>query len=125
MSSDDELMRDIVDEARVDWIDFGHALGIVKIVEGGDDRLERFRRAAPLVVRLVRDSRLVPGEIGRTPGAFIAWPMSARAAADALEQYFGQVLAGEKPLEPWQPCLFAAGDSDSLERGRREQEQAE
>jgi hypothetical protein len=122
MSDDEELMEDILNEARFDWIDLGHALAVVKIVEGGDDRVERYRRAAALVIRLVRDARLVPGDIGTTPGAFMAWDMAPENAADALERHARAVLAGDKPLEPWQPCLFADAESESLERGRQEVE---
>ena len=39
---------------------------------------------------------------------FVAWDMSPEEAADALERHARAVLAGDKPLEPWQPCMFAA-----------------
>ena len=108
MSVDEELMADIVNEARFDWIDLGHAMAVVKIVEGGDDRIERYRRATALAVRLLGEGRLVAGDIGTTKGAFVAWDMSPEEAADALERHARAVLAGDKPLEPWQPCMFAA-----------------
>lgn len=122
MSRDDELVEDILNEARFDWIDMGHATGVVSLVEGGEDDVALWRRAGALVVGLVREGRLVPGRIGKTRGSFIAWSVSPEEAARFLEQYFGQVLAGEKPLEPWQPCLFADAESESLARGRREQQ---
>ncbi|GAA4728553.1 hypothetical protein [Actinomycetospora chibensis] len=108
MSADEDLMADIVNEAQFDWIDLGHAMAVVKIVEGGDDRVERYRRATDLVVRLVREGRLVPGDIGTAPGAFAAWDMAPGDAAQALERHTQAVLAGDEPLEPWQPCMFAA-----------------
>lgn len=60
MNADSEL-NDIVEEARFDWIDFVHAVGVVKIVEGGEGRVELVRRAGPLVVQLMRQGRLIPG----------------------------------------------------------------
>lgn len=123
MSADEELMDDIVNEARFDWIDLGHALAVVRIVEGGEDRLARYRRATALVVRLVREGRLVAGDIGTTRGAFVAWDMSPDDAADELERHARAVLSGDLPLEPWQPCMFADAESETLERGRREREE--
>ena len=123
MSADEELMDDIVNEARFDWIDLGHALAVVRSVEGGDDRLVRYRRATALVVRLVREGRLVAGDIGTTRGAFVAWDMTPNDAAEELERHARAVLSGDLPLEPWQPCMFAAAGSESLERGRREMEE--
>jgi hypothetical protein len=40
-------------------------------VEGGEDQLALLRRAGALVVQLLRDGRLVPGEIGSKPGEFV------------------------------------------------------
>jgi hypothetical protein len=108
MSSDRELMDDIVAEARVDWIDMGHAIGVVSQAEGKDDDLSLLRRAGDLVTRLVRDGRLVPGGVGTEPGAFVAWSTTPAESAQLLEDYVGQVVAGAKPFEPWEPCLFAA-----------------
>jgi hypothetical protein len=112
MTTEHQLMDDIVAEARVDWIDMGHAIGIVGQVEGGDD-LALLRRAGTLVARLVRDGRLVPGGIGAAPGAFVPWSATPAEAALFLEEYVGQVVAGAKPFEPWEPCLFAAATPSS------------
>jgi hypothetical protein len=111
MSRDAEMMQDIVEEARVDWIDMGHAIGIVSLAEGGDDDLALLRRAGALLAGLVRDGRLVAGEIGDGPGAFVPWRLSPPDAAQYLEDYVDQVVNGAKPFEPWQPCLFAAAPS--------------
>jgi hypothetical protein len=84
----------------------GHAMGVVHIAAGGEDQLALLRRAGTLVVGLVRDGRLVPGE-------FVPWQLDADAAAHVLREYFDEVIAGTKPVEPWQPCLFAvAGYND-------------
>ena len=110
----------LIDEARDDWIDIGHAMGLVHIAEGGTDQLALFRRAGALVVSLVRAGRLSPGEIGKAPGEFVPWPVAPAAAAQALEEYLDEVLSGAKPVEPWQPCLFAVtGHNDGLPDGRR------
>lgn len=123
MSRDADVMEDILNEARFDWIDMGHAIGIVSIDEGGDDDLALFERAGRLVVRLVREGRLVPGDIGKRPGSFIAWPLSPTDASQVLGEYVDDVLVGRRPLEPWQPCMFADAESESLERGRREMQE--
>ncbi|MFC5136962.1 hypothetical protein ACFPK1_01845 [Actinomycetospora rhizophila] len=102
-------MDDIVEEARVDWIDMGHAIGIVSLAEGGEDDLALLRRAGTLVARLVREGRLVPGDIGTRPGEFLSWPSSPDESARHLE-YVDAVVSGTKPYEPWQPCMFAAVD---------------
>ncbi|MHC1558127.1 hypothetical protein ACR9E3_04180 [Actinomycetospora sp. C-140] len=104
------IMDDIVGEAHVDWIDMGHAIGIVALAEGGDDDLALLHRAGGLVARLVRDGRLVPGDVGTAPGAFISWSTAPEASARFIEEYIAQVVAGSKPFEPWQPCLFAPGE---------------
>ncbi|GLZ45845.1 hypothetical protein Acsp06_20300 [Actinomycetospora sp. NBRC 106375] len=104
------MMDDIVGEARVDWIDMGHAIGIVSLAEGGDDDLALLRRAGGLVARLVREGRLVPGDVGTGRGAFVPWPSAPEASARFLEEYVAQVVAGTTPFEPWQPCLFAPGE---------------
>ena len=110
-SGDPAIMDDIVGEARVDWIDMGHAIGIVSLAEGGGDDLTLLRRAGGLLARLVRDGRLVPGDVGTAPGAFVPWPMTPEASARSIEEYVAQVVAGTKPFEPWQPCLFAPGET--------------
>ncbi|MEJ2888887.1 hypothetical protein [Actinomycetospora aeridis] len=112
MSDELQLMDDIVDEAQVDWIDLGHAVGIVSQAEEGDD-LVLLRRAGRLVARLVREGRLVPGDVGTSPGAFDRWPSPPEEAARFLEEYVEDVVAGVKPYEPWRPCLFAAADGSS------------
>lgn len=112
MSSELEMMDDIVAEARFDWIDMGHAIGIVSLAEGGEDDLALLHRAGTLVSRLVRDGRLVPGDIGTTPGAFIPWPSAPADSARFLEDYVDQVVSGAQPFEPWQPCMFAAADGE-------------
>ncbi|MDD7968495.1 hypothetical protein [Actinomycetospora lemnae] len=109
MNNETQMMDDIVAEARADWIDMGHAIGIVSLDEGGDDDLALLRRAAGLVTQLVREGRLIPGDIGTEPGAFIPWPSSREDSARYLEEYVDQVVGGAKPFEPWQPCMFAAG----------------
>lgn len=108
MSSDLELMDDIVGEARVDWIDMGHAIGIVALAEPDDDDRELRQRAGALLVQLVRDGRLVAGEAGSAPGEFVPWPSTSDDSARLLEQYLAEVADGTRPFEPWQPCLFAA-----------------
>jgi hypothetical protein len=113
MTDDLELMEDIVEEARYDWIDMGHAMGVVNIVEGGEDRLALLRRAGTLIVRLVREGRLVPGDIGKAPGEFVPWQLSPQAAAAAIDEYVNEVVGGSKPIEPWQPCLFDAPEPDN------------
>lgn len=112
MSRDVEIMDDIVGEARVDWIDMGHAIGIVSLAETGADDIALLRRAGTLVARLVRDGRLVPGEAGAAPGAFVPWTTSADESARRLEEYVDEVVGGAKPFEPWKPCLFAAVDRE-------------
>jgi hypothetical protein len=113
MSRDQELMESIVDEASFDWIDFGQAIGVVAVVEGDGTDRALFPRTSALVVQLVRDGRLVPGEIGSKPGEFVPWQLDADAAARVLREYFDEVIAGTKPVEPWRPCLFAvAGYND-------------
>jgi hypothetical protein len=111
MSSELELMDDIVEEARVDWIDMGHAIGIVSLAEGGENDLALLRRAGALVARLVREGRLVAGDIGTTPGAFVPWPSPPGESARRLDEYVDEVVAGAKPYEPWEPCMFAAAES--------------
>ena len=111
MSSDTEIMDDIVGEARVDWIDLGHAIGLVSLAEGGEDDLALLRRAGTLVVQLVRDGRLMPGDIGTAPGLFVPWPTPPSESARLLEEYVHAVISGSRPYEPWQPCLFAAGEA--------------
>jgi hypothetical protein len=114
------IEADILEEARYDWIDMGHAMGIVHIAEGGEDQLALLRRAGALVVGLVREGRLAPGEIGKAPGEFVPWPLDPASAAQALEEYLEEVLSGSKPVEPWQPCLFAVvGHNDGLPGERR------
>ncbi|WP_433784452.1 hypothetical protein ACQPX6_29900 [Actinomycetospora sp. CA-101289] len=120
MTDDVSLMDDILEEARYDWIDMGHAMGLVHIAEGGEDQLALLRRAGALVVSLVRAGRLSPGEIGKAPGEFVPWPLAPAAAAQVLEEYLDEVFSGAKPVEPWQPCLFAVtGYNDGLPAGRR------
>lgn len=112
MSADRELMESILDEATFDWIDFGQAIGVVAVVEGDDTDKALFPRTSALVVQLVREGRLVPGEIGSKPGEFVAWELDAEASARVLQEYFDEVIAGTKPVEPWRPCLFAAAGID-------------
>lgn len=110
----------IFDEARDDWIDMGHAMGLVHLVEGGEDQLALLRRAGALIVGLVRDGRLSPGEIGTVAGEFVPWALNPASAAQHLEEYLDEVLRGAKPVEPWQPCLFAvAGYNDGRPGERR------
>lgn len=119
-ATDASLQDDILDEARDDWIDMGHAMGLVHIAEGGEDQLALLRRAGALVVKLVRDGRLAPGGIGKVRGEFVPWPLEPAAAAQVLEEYLDEVLSGAKPIEPWQPCLFAVtGYNDGLPDGHR------
>jgi len=119
MTDDVDLMEDILEEARYDWIDMGHAMGVVHIVEGGEDQLALLRRAGALIVGLVRDGRLAPGEIGKAPGEFVPWPLAPTAAAQILEEYLDEVLSGAKPVEPWQPCLFAVAGYNDGRPGER------
>lgn len=110
--TDAELMEDILDEARFDWIDFGNAMGVVAVVEGDDTDAALRPRTSALVVQLVCEGRLVPGEIGTKPGEFVPWQLDREAAARVLEEYFDEVVAGRKPVEPWQPCLFAVAETE-------------
>lgn len=119
MTDNAQLMEDILEEARYDWIDMGHAMGVVHIVEGGEDQLALLRRAGALIVGLVRDGRLSPGEIGKAPGEFVPWPLAPTAAAQILEEYLDEVLGGAKPVEPWQPCLFAVAGFNDGRPGER------
>lgn len=112
MNAELEVMDDIVGEARADWIDLGHAIGVVARVEGEQDDLALFRRAATLITRLVRDERLVPGDVGTSPGSFIPWSSTPDDSARFLEDYVEQVVAGAERFEPWQPCMFAAADGE-------------
>ncbi|GAA4885057.1 hypothetical protein [Actinomycetospora straminea] len=107
MTTDSDLERDIVDEARDDWIDLLHVVALVKIVEGGEGRLSLLHRAGPLVVDLVRQGRLLCGEPSDDSSSFDAWTVSADEAADILDDYVRRVLAGEQPIVPGEPCSLA------------------
>lgn len=102
------MINEIVGEASVDWIDMGHAIGIVSLAEGGDDDLALLRRATSIVARLIREGRLVPGDVGPAPGVFVPWSSTPDESARRLEEYVNEVVAGTKPYQPWEPCMFAA-----------------
>ena len=108
---DDGPLHDaIVAEAASDWIDLFHAIAVVKIVEGGEGRMHLLERAGPLVVRLVREGRLVAGDLGPR-GTLVVWPMSQDHAAEIVEIYVSRALSGRGPFIPWEPCaLGPAGD---------------
>ena len=73
MTADAELKADLRRGSTDDRIDLFHAMAMVKIVEGGEGRPPLLRRAGPLVVRLVREGRLICGDgSGEGPGAFEA-----------------------------------------------------
>ena len=107
MTTDSELERHILDEARDDWIDLLHVVALVKIVEGGEGRIPLLRRAGPLVVDLVRRGRLLCGEPGDDPSTLDAWTVSGNEVADILDEYVRRVLAGEQTIVPGEPCSFA------------------
>lgn len=107
MTADSDLERDILDEARDDWIDLLHVIALVKIVEGGEGRLPLLRRAGPLVVGLVRRNLLVCGEPSTDSTRFDAWTIPGGEAADILDDYVRRVLSGEQMIVPGEPCSFA------------------